>query len=135
MVQLKSAPKYANRNGIYCYFNVENNKPGPLRFRVQYYADNWLFFSAIQFSIDNNAYQFNPMKTETDCGDGGMIWEWFDEALSPSDKDLIYALSEAESAKMKFLGKKYYDIKTISKGQVADIKRALDLYHAMGGSY
>lgn len=131
----KSAPKYANRNGIYCYFKVENNKPGPLRFRVQYYADNWLFFSAIQFSIDDNAYQFIPMKTETDCGDGGMIWEWFDESLSPSDKNLIYALSEAKSAKMKFLGKQYYDIKTISKGQITDIIRALELYHAMGGSY
>lgn len=131
----KSAPKYTNRNGIYCYFMVQNDKPGPLRFRVQYYADDWLFFSAIQFSIDDNAYQFTPLNTETDCGDGGKIWEWFDEALSPSDKDLIYALSEAKSAKMKFLGKQYYDIKTISKAQVTDIKRALDLYHAMGGSY
>lgn len=131
----KSAPKYANRNGIYCYFSVQNGTPDPLRFRVQYYANNWLFFSRLQFSIDDKAYEFIPLNTETDCGDGGMIWEWFDETLSNSDQELIYALSNANSAKMKFIGKQYHDIKTITKAQITDIKRTLDLYHAMGGIY
>ncbi len=131
----KSAPKYANRNGIYCYFSVQNGTPDPLRFRVQYYADDWLFFGRLKFSIDDKAFEFIPLETETDCGDGGMIWEWFDEPLSNSDKELIYALSNAKSAKMKFIGKQYYDIKTITKAQITDIKRTLDLYHAMGGEY
>ena len=131
----KSAPQYINRNGIYCYFIVTDGTPGPLRFVVQYYADDWLFFKRVQFSIDGNAFEFVPLKTETDNGDGGKIWEWFDEALTSSDHDLIYALSNAHSAKMKFLGQQYYDIKNISQLQITDIKRALDLYHAMGGTY
>ena len=131
----KSAPKYINRNGIYCYFIVNDGNPGPLRFVVQYYADDWLFFKKIQFSIDDSAYEFVPLNTETDNGDGGKIWEWFDESLTPTDQDLIYALSNAKSAKMKFIGKQYYDIKVINKAQITDIKRTLDLYHAMGGSY
>lgn len=36
---------------------------------------------------------------------------------------------------MKFIGRQYYDIKTISQQQILDIKRALDLYRAMGGKY
>ena len=131
----KSAPQYINRNGIYCYFIVTDGTPGPLRFVVQYYADDWLFFKRVQFSIDGNAFEFIPLKTETDNGDGGKIWEWFDEALTSSDQDLIYALSNAHSAKMKFLGQQYFDIKNISQSQITDIKRALDLYHAMGGTY
>lgn len=131
----KSAPQYINQNGIYCYFIVTDGTPGPLRFVVQYYADDWLFFKKIQFSIDDNAYEFVPLNTETDNGDGGKIWEWFDEALTPTDQDLIYALSNAKSAKMKFIGKQYYDIKVINKAQITDIKRTLDLYHAMGGNY
>lgn len=131
----KSAPKYTNRNGIYLYFATIDGKAMPLRFRVQYYADDWLFFKKIQFSIDDKAYEYIPSRTETDSGDGGKIWEWFDEALTGSDKDLIYALVGAKSAKMKFIGRQYYDIKNITNNQVTDMKRTLELYRAMGGVY
>ena len=107
----------------------------PLRFRVQYYSDDWLFFKKIQFSIDYNAYEYIPSDTETDSGNGGKIWEWFDEALTGRDKTLIYALADAKSAKMKFIGRQYYDIKTITKNQITDMKRVLELYRAMGGVY
>ena len=133
--QPKSAPQYTNANGIYCYFNTENGVPGSLRFRLQYYADDWLFFSSVRFSIDGNAYEYIPMKTETDNGDGGYIWEWFDEALSDTDKELIYALSNAKNAKMKLNGRQYYKEKGISQQQISSIKKTLDLYKAMGGQY
>ena len=131
----KSAPQFTNRNGIYLYFATQNGQVIPLRFRVQYYSDNWLFFKKIQFSIDNNAYEFIPSDTETDSGNGGKIWEWFDEVLTGSDKGLIYALVGANSAKMKFIVRQYYDIKTITKSQITDMKRTLELYRAMGGTY
>lgn len=130
----KSAPKYTNANGIYLYFGVQNNKPMALRFRIQYYAADWLFFSKVQFSIDGNAYEFIPLKTETDHS-GGVIWEWFDESLTSSDSNLIHALASAKTAKMKFIGRQYYDIKTITAKQTKDINRALELYNAMGGNY
>lgn len=131
----KSAPKYTNQNGIYLYFATQEGNTCPLRFRVQYYADDWLFFKKIQFSIDGNAYEYIPSDTEHDNGNGGKIWEWFDEALSGSDKELIYALTEAKNAKMKFIGRQYHDIKVITKSQITDMKRTLELYRAMGGDY
>lgn len=130
----KSAPNYTNRNGIYLYFKADNNGVKSLRFRVQYFADDWLFFKKVQFSIDSSAYEYIPVRTETDNGSGD-IWEWFDESLNFSDKDLIYALANAKSAKMKFIGRQYYGIRTISKQQIIDIKRTLELYNAMGGVY
>ena len=131
----KSAPKYTNQNGIYLYFATQEGRTCPLRFRVQYYADDWLFFKKIQFSIDGNAYEYIPSDTEHDNGNGGKIWEWFDEALSGSDKELIYDLAGANNAKMKFIGRQYHDIKTITKNQITDMKRTLELYKAMGGVY
>lgn len=83
----KSAPSYTNRNGLYCYFQTENDMPSNLRFRMQYYSDDWLFFSKVQFSIDGKAYEYVPMDTETDSGDGGHIWEWFDESVSKATKN------------------------------------------------
>ena len=130
----KSAPKYTNRNGIYLYYSTSKDGINPLRFRVQYYAEDWLFFKKIQFSIDSSAYEYVPRNTATDNG-AGYIWEWFDEALNTSDKELINALANAKSAKMKFIGRQYYDIRNISKEQITDIKRTIELYKAMGGSF
>ncbi|MBW0164938.1 MAG: hypothetical protein HYI21_00025 [Sediminibacterium sp. Gen4] len=131
----KSAPIYTNANGIYCYFQTENGMPSNLRFRLQYYNDDWLFFSRIQFSIDGKAYEYVPLNTETDSGDGGYIWEWFDESVSESDKELINALANAKSAKMKLIGRQYYDTRTISPSQLNGIKQTLELYKALGGRF
>lgn len=131
----KSAPQYTNRNGIYCYFQTENGLPSNLRLRFQYYSDEWLFFSRIQFAIDGKAFEYIPLRTETDSGDGGKIWEWSDEALSVSDKELIYALANAKSAKMKIIGRQYFDQKTISHDQIINIGRTLELYNALGATY
>lgn len=131
----KSAPQYTNMNGIYCYFQTNKGVPSNLRFRIQYHADNWLFFRKVQFSIDDEAYEYIPSNTETDSGHGGKIWEWFDEPIRESDKELINALLKANSAKMRFIGRQYYDIKTITKSQLNDIKRTIELYQAMGGKY
>jgi len=131
----KSAPEFTNRNGLYCYFSTENEVPSNLRLRFQYHAEDWLFFSRIQFSIDGTAYEYIPYDTETDSGNGGKIWEWCDQALTPTDKDLIYALANAKAAKMKIIGRQYHDTKVVSADQITDIKRTLELYNALGGNY
>lgn len=131
----KNAPQYTNRNGIYCYFQTEDGMPSNLRFRLQYYADEWLFFKKVQFSIDGKAYDYIPLNTETDSGNGGYIWEWFDEAISESDKELINALANAKSAKMKLIGRQYFDVKTISQDQINSFKRTLEMYQALGGQW
>jgi hypothetical protein len=131
----KSAPKYTNRNGIYCYFQSNNEMPSNLRLRMQYHADDWLFIQKVQFSIDGNAFEFIPKDTENDSGNGGRIWEWFDEGMGISNTKLLNALANAKSAKMKLIGRQYYKVITITNNQIRDIKRSLDLYTAMGGTY
>jgi hypothetical protein len=131
----KSAPKYTNQNGIYCYFKSNSGMPSNLRLRMQYHADDWLFIQKVQFSIDGNAFEFIPRDTETDSGNGGRIWEWFDEGMGKSNTELLNALANAKSAKMKLIGRQYYKVKTITNNQIRDIKRSLDLYKAMGGTY
>ncbi len=129
----KSAPYYTNRNGVYCYFQTKNGVAENLRFRIQYYADNWLFFNEVKFSIDGEAYGYTPRNVERDNGDG-KIWEWFDDSAYLGGS-VVNALSDAKSAKMKLVGRQYYEIKRISKQQLIDINRTVELYKAMGGIY
>lgn len=131
----KSAPKYVNQNGIYCYFQTQNDIPNNFRFRVQYMAEDWLFFESVQFSIDGNAYKYIPLNTKTDHGNG-LIWEWFDEQISSSsDRGLIEALAYSKNVKVKFNGRQYQKIKKLTKNQIIDIKNTLELYRAMGGKF
>lgn len=133
-IKPKSAPQYTNQNGIYCYFMKDVNGVSNFRFRIQYYSDDWLFIHKYQFSIDNSAYEFIPNNVETDSGNGGYIWEWCDENIhTNNDIELIKALSNAKSAKIKFIGRQYHDIKTISPKQIKSIRNTIELYTAMGG--
>lgn len=91
MVKHKNEPKYRNQNGVYLYFQVDQNgKPENLRFCIQYEDDDWLFIRNMIFNIDGENITFIPNDMETDCGNGGRIWEWCDEPASLGDNmDLI----------------------------------------------
>lgn len=130
----KTAPSVVWTNGIYLYFMVKDGKAQNLRLKVQYYDDNWLFFENLYFSIDSNAYVYTPHDTKRDSGRGGMIWEWFDEQMHRDDKVLLEALSNAKNAKIKFVGDKYYEIRTISTEQIESINNTLELYYLLGGT-
>ena len=133
-IKPKTAPKYTNRNGIYCYFSKDNFGVSNFRFRIQYHDDDWLFIEKYQFSIDGKAYEYIPVNVERDSGNGGMIWEWSDERVSTyNDKEILEALSNANVAKIKFIGSQYYDIRTITRKELQSIKNAIDLFKAMGG--
>ena len=130
----KKAPKYTNRNGIYFYFQSVKDVPSNFRFRLQYHADDWLFIKKVQFSIDGKAYEFVPSNTETDSGNGGRIWEWFDERMStPSELEIVHALADAKTARMKLIGSQYHKVKDISATEILSMRQARDLYLAMGG--
>lgn len=132
MIQPKSAPRFVNENGIYLYFYTSNDGVGPLRFRYQYYADDWLFIKGVKFAIDDKIFEFIPSKMERDHGEG-MIWEWFDEKIGARHGEMIETLTDAESAKMKLFGSQYTEVVTITQKQIRDIKRTVELYRAMGG--
>lgn len=129
----KSAPKSSSEDAIYLYFGVKGRTNGPLRLRVQYHSDDWLFIEKAQFYIKGKAYEFIPRNVQRD--NDYEIWEWFDNALTIADKELIYALSEAKTAEIKFIGSQYYDIRYINQTELSDIKNTLLLYNSFGGDF
>lgn len=130
----KSAPNYLNCNALYCYFQLENNLANNLRLRLQYFSDEWLFISKVIFLIDGKVFEFIPMETKTDSGNGGQIWEWIDQEITTNEIKIINAVANAKEAKMKLVGTKYFDIKPITKSQINAMKQTLELYHLMGGN-
>lgn len=138
-IEPKSAPKYRSRNAIYCYFSTVDGVPdNSFRFVFQYYADDWLFIRNIIFNIDEEIIRICP-KMETDCGNGGMIWEWCDVSVNNSysdvDKEFINKIANAKSVKIKMNGRQYYQTKTMTSEQIQSIKDTYDYYIALGGKF
>lgn len=133
-VEPKGKPAYRNRNGIYCYFSKEGSEVSNFRFVIQYLSDDWLFIEDYRFVIDGKSYTYTPMKVDRDNGDGD-IWEWSDEKVSDRDLELIEALANAKTAKIRFEGSQYYKVKAITTAQLKSIKDMLSLYKAMGGTF
>jgi len=126
-------PNYVNRNTIYSYFMKINGIASNLRFVIQYYGDDWLFIQKYQFSIDGQAFEYAPRNVETDSGDGGMVWEWFDDQADTNLKTILRAISKSKTTKVKMIGKQYFDIITVTSKQKESIRKTLALYRLLGG--
>lgn len=126
----KDKPKYRNRNATYCYFMKQDGEAKNLRFVFQYESSDWLFIKDLIFKIDGELFEYRRLDFNTDCGDG-RIWEWCD--LQLSDINLIRALENAKSIKIKMNGDKYYDTRTLKSNTILSIQNTIKYYKALGG--
>lgn len=139
-VKPKDAPKYRNRNGVFCYFQLEDGRASNFRFVYQYYADDWLFIKNMIFNFDGEQNTTIVPQMETDCGSGGMIWEWCDENVTKDGssgvtEQFIKDIINAKTVKVKMNGQQYYDTKTLTEQQIKSIKNTYEYYVAMGGKF
>lgn len=137
-----SSPKYDNANSFYAYFGEKKGEYGnsilPLRLKVQYYGDDWLFHDKFIVLIDGKTYSIIPDEVKRDSGYGGYIWEWSDQALKDYLLGEEYMISllidiiNSNEAKIKFIGDNYYDIRIITKRQKEALRNVLLSYVAKG---
>jgi len=130
----KNAPRYTNRNAVYCYVVTKDGVADELRFRFQYYNDDFLFIHSLQVNVDGTPYDMGISSWETDYG-SGMVWEWCDDWIIGSQKDVLKAIANSKSTKFKMNGRQYYDTRTLTASQILDIKRSIELFEAFGGSF
>ena len=119
-----------SENAIYFYF-IEN---GPLRLRVQYFADDPLNFNEMVFTIDGFEYRYRPDSTRRGRQGTRFYWETSDEPLSGGDRDLAYALAHCHWARVRLLGANGIDhVKMFTTAQLESFARTLQLYRLKGG--
>lgn len=129
----KSSGGYKSR--IYAYIGKNENSNPWLRFYIRYYADDWLFIKNYKFKIDDETVtikerEYGEIKTNNS---GGSIWETLDRKVDKETFNLLVAISNSKSAKIRHNGKDYYKDRTISSSEKRAIKKVLDAYEALGG--
>lgn len=120
----KSAPSMVEQNAIYLYFEVPvGSRPGPMKIRVQYYADDRLDTQGVEFNINGEKYLLKPDKLNTQRN-GKFVSEWFDMPLSGDNERLLDAMGYANYVRVKFLGKSCNHIKDLTRDQVSQLRKA-----------
>lgn len=139
----KTSPRYSNYNGFYLYVGDSGYGFPNLRLRIQYKGDKWLFIKKYKIYIDDVEYRTIETKygdVKRDNGYGG-VWEWIDISINNysnneeiiDDFTLLYLISRGKDVKVKYIGSKYHEIKTLSNKQKKAIKNVLEAYRALGG--
>lgn len=126
----KSTPGYNNRNSFHVYLG-QNLSGNWLRFRVQYYADDWLFINKLIIKTDTNKYTYIPKSTPERDNADGKIWEWIDDSVSESELAMLKDVATSKKVKIRFNGSQYYKDKTVTSNQKRGLRHILDYYELL----
>ena len=122
------APNYTNIDFIYPYIGEKGDRFW-LRLKMQYEADDWLFIDNAIFLVDGEKYPVSG-NWERD-NDGGRIWEWLDLPVEPSGVMLLEKIANSQTTKVRFVGNKYHNDRTLTKKEKDIIKNTLEIYQAL----
>ncbi len=85
--------------------------------------------------VDGKIYNISEEsygEIKIDNGSGG-IWEWLDRSVSASEYEIVKAVANSKSAKLRYNGKGYYKDKKITYKEKVALKNILNAYEALGG--
>lgn len=110
-----------------------NEKKQWLRYKVEYYDDDWLFVSSYKVAADDYRWQSPKMDFKRDHSSGS-VWEWIDVSANKQEIAVAKALANAQKATIRFQGKQYYSDKHLQDDQKDAIRKILKLFSLMGGA-
>lgn len=118
---------------ISAYFGAKNESTTnyPLRLKLQYYGDDWLFVRSVTIKADEKIYELGRLSFERDHSSGS-VWEWID--MPVKDHQMLTALMTAKKVIIRFDGKQYYDDFLVPKEQQAQLREVYDVWKSMGGT-
>jgi hypothetical protein len=127
----KNAPmlgKYAS-----LYFGTRNGSASmyPVRLRVQYYDNDWLFVRSLTVKADEKTYELKGLDFKRD-NSSGSIWEWID--IPVEDHAMLSYLISAKKVTIRFHGDKYYSDFVLPQAQQNQMGEVYAIWKKMGGT-
>ena len=76
-VSHSNAPILGNFVSVYFGSRKDSAASYPLRLKLQYYGDDWLFVRSVTVKADDKVYELGKLDFERDHSSGS-VWEWID---------------------------------------------------------
>jgi len=129
-VSHRNAPVLGKYVSVYFGTNNGSAENYPLRLKVQYHSDNWLFVRSITVKADDKVYELGVMDFERD-NSSGSVWEWIDVPVK--DHDMLSRWMTAKRVVIRFNGDKYYDDFVLPERQQLQLREVYAAWTGMGG--
>lgn len=129
-VSHKSIPTLGTYMSLYFGLDGENSRVMPLRMKLQYHSDSWLFVQSVTIKADDQTFQLGSLDFERDNGYGG-IWEWSDTVAE--NKAMLRKIADAKKVTIRFDGKQYYNDFILPDSQKRAIKEMILAWERYGG--
>lgn len=130
-----------NADGVYCYFQLKNEKASKLRLRIQYWDEKYADVDQYIFEADGESFEYIANNNRTISGSGlvvkGSIFHWFDNGINKTDLSFIEAIAKANTTKINLIDRglgKTIDTITLTDQQKESLKRTIDYYFALDGA-
>ena len=130
----KSTTPYNNINSVHLYIGKKADGKPWLRFRIQFEDDDWLFINSYIFKTDDSNYEYIPLSVKRD-NNYGRIWEWSDQYVNKAVYEIVNAIVNSKSCKIRFKGDHYYKDRVITQEEKYAMRNVLDAYEALGGTF
>lgn len=134
----KRSPSYTNQNAMFLYFSKKDgsDRASSLRLKIQYASEEsggYINIEKYRFDYDGKNYTFTPEKMKRDRDDSNRGFEWSDNSVKGKTGKLIRALSTANDATIRFLGKNGTKKRELDESEKDALYNVLEVYEAMGG--
>lgn len=126
----RNKPILANYISFYFGTNKNNAADYPLRVKIHYYGDDWLFVRSVTVKADDKVYELGRLDFERDNGSGS-VWEWVD--LPVKDFDMLNHWMSAKRVIVRLEGNQYYKDFTLSQKQQMQMREVYQAWKLMGG--
>lgn len=121
-----------------CYLTLSYYKQNQLCFliwRVDYYAENWLFIENFTVKADDQKFYVEPSYGDINRNNSASsIWEHITLDYK-SNKEAVNAIANSNNTTIRFYGKDYYSDRKLSKAKIKAMKDMLSLYQLCTEGY
>ena len=124
-------PKYADTRSYVLPYVGQQGTNTWLRLRLNYTADDWIFFKQVIFSIDGinyyKSYDYNGVERDNDTE----VWEYVDFMPTTEDIDMLKKIAISKETIVRFQGDQYYYDLTVKNSDKEAIGDVLTVYDAL----
>ena len=128
-----TSPKFVNQNAFDIYAGGTPGQVPTLFLRIQYEGSDWLFIKSYFFNVDGFTYEITPDYGVIKTDNNTRVWEWYNEAMTSAQVDLVQRIANSKSAVMRLNGTQYHKDVTITATQKSAIKNVLTVFQGLGG--
>lgn len=126
----RNSPILGNYVSVYFGSNKDSAANYPLRLKLQYYGDDWLFVRSVTVKADDKVYELGKLDFERD-NSSGSVWEWIDMPIK--DYEMLNHWMTAKRVVVRFNGDQYYRDFALPQNQQTQLQEVYRAWKIMGG--